>query len=1464
MAPSASTTGINVRGGRSSSLTWRRVSCFAAVCANCITAGAIFTFPMWGAPFSRVLQLSAAQTSLLASSAILGEYVAAAGWGALADKRGPGAVSWSAAACFGAGYAGLAWRYSVAINRIRQGLPPAPAASLGGKSEWPLLCLFNLLVGCGTAASYFGSVVSSIKSTPPRHSGLAIGFPCAVFGLSPLFLSTLAGYFTIELSAGQTTEELDPGRWLSFLAVFLACVNFVSGFGLAEVPCDNNGLPFESKPAKDNRSSSTSSTRGDRLNAAPASRRVRRTGSATSLLGRDEEQAASETTALLGSSSSRSVSGSTSQSISSLLSAPSFWLFGALIFLSTGPAEMVLSQLGVIVECLLGVKIEPPTTSDGSTPVAASLVTAVLTLKRHEPRALDLRRLHVQVMSVSNTISRLLIGLLSDWVSYSSEPLPPHSPVLEEEDPRPKTLRQKLQDRFHRPPKVSRLSFVVVACLLLSATFAFTAFRLDKPAQLWLLSVVVGACYGLVFTLAPAIVRCVYPVQQFGLCWGLLTWFSAFGALLFTPLFGILLDRAQARQGGPVCYGRACFREVFVLSSVSCLLASGIVVLLWSRYWRGKVLTALDVSLTLTLNTRHLNARSGSIPRSQSSAFRSTNIRSSTTNTTVAGLYRRKKRSFGSFDGLRRAGKDDDDDDDQDWTDESPFGGKKRRQRQARKAGKVYGTHQIHKNVGSMTSESANEGSATMEHGQRTRVANGLTATSGLRRLGIDFKTEAQWSKLVLKQAGADASVVQRCAAVVRAYENVLECCYPRDRGQSQKQRPAVNDGVRRAARRVQSLVEMMAVQVGWYLEDNVAATINAAESGSDADDPFTVIEDDSSRQSIEQRKALLDEQTDATELVDEWYSACPEYCSGWVFAQHATSIILTSLDDSVPRLFEWLLETCVSYGSSNEAARFFEPMLDLALREPPSTYDCLDFAVGAARLNQSHAFFSALETVLLASSFADRLFYSDFLSLTRAELQPGCDDTTAALVSVICQVATCMVTSIQEATVTGHGGGDRLVKEIIIRVQQGLERVASSLLVKSRSQTCSIGHSAILELVKSLSELLQQIEFGIDLVRSRLPAFAFAAALLCSDDIRLDTSALETLEVIAQEPDSQMTCFLESVVKSTPSHVVASWCSQLAQTGLCSLEDVLREFTFEHYELLLDVAATQGQAVLDRTEFLRRRRGEEVGLNSHSADPSTRDISSEHGGDVNDNVVDLSLCGTCPVTPALAERCIDIDFEATPLGSTNKNRIASSAFSNGRPNSTRRPPPNRAILVRAREQLRAREGRGGRRSRVIADLTSEYEPELLDRGCSLDVRSEDNSMEAAEGFEDDESCSTSDVEIVEERTDAGQVNDSSESESTTVCDSYPAASELDELDVLVRPASSLLPTRVASHQVNLFRSSSRPTVAVRRGAPFVDGQARTKRVIKSMSPEKRKRRMRMVVHSTDEERDDSADELGM
>lgn len=186
-------------------------------------------------------------------------------------------------------------------------------------------------------ASAFVSLTNLFITFPPttlRSTLAAIGIPCAIFGLSPLFLSALAPHFTVSSSSSSSltsgdqatgiNDELDPGQWLLFLALALFVVNGLSGFALGEIPCGEHAGEEGIKPER---------------------RRERDGGRDSGFLGSEENsvvdleregEGATERTALLGARREDTVGeGKEEQTIAQLLRTPTFWLFGLVIFLST-------------------------------------------------------------------------------------------------------------------------------------------------------------------------------------------------------------------------------------------------------------------------------------------------------------------------------------------------------------------------------------------------------------------------------------------------------------------------------------------------------------------------------------------------------------------------------------------------------------------------------------------------------------------------------------------------------------------------------------------------------------------------------------------------------------------------------------------------------------------------------------------------------------------------------------------------------------------------------------------------------------------------------------------------------------------------------------------------------------------------------------------------------------------------
>ena len=102
----------------------------------------------------------------------------------------------------------------------------------------------------------------------------------------------------------------------------------------------------------------------------------------------------------------------------------------------------------------------------------------------------------ISILALSSTVSRLVSGLLSDYIS---------SP--------------------NRQHPASRILLMLFFCLLHMSAFLIISYVPIALLREWfsLASVFVGISYGGIFTLAPTIVSVVWGIGGFGRHWGILT-----------------------------------------------------------------------------------------------------------------------------------------------------------------------------------------------------------------------------------------------------------------------------------------------------------------------------------------------------------------------------------------------------------------------------------------------------------------------------------------------------------------------------------------------------------------------------------------------------------------------------------------------------------------------------------------------------------------------------------------------------------------------------------------------------------------------------------------------------------------------------------------------------------------------------------------------------------------------------
>ncbi|KLT41697.1 MFS general substrate transporter [Cutaneotrichosporon oleaginosum] len=521
-----------------------------AVLMSAVQANGVYCWPTYGPIVQQRLGLSTTEAQTIVVGGILGVYLCAAPMGALVDRHGPRAGSLMSALVAATGYCSFA-----AIVQLDEGEGAAPGTYL-------LLTASFFLVGAATVGSYFAALTTASLSFP-SHPTLSLSLPLACMGLSSLFLSSFS-----SIPVFQVGGELDPVRYLTFLGLLSAAVNLFAAVFMRVIPPDppvlHDDVDTDSEDGWDHAYN----------DYADLSASLHLDERSPLLIGGPEAAREDVEAQELGKASRWTALG--------LLRNPGFWAFGAVMTGCIGPSETVMATFGNIVTALL-----PPEALFG---LSALRQAAAQTLHLFDPaaltfkatdQALSLRNKHVFILSISSTLSRLVTGVLADHLAPAAVAVPaPHS-----DDPDAPThyFVQK------KPVIMHRSMFAAICAALLALVFAWAAAWLAAEPALWVLSFGVGALYGALFTLSPAIVSTHFGATSFGLSWGMISYFPALGSAIFSYLYAFLAspDRStkQSVVDATVCYGRGCFNASFWVAAGGCA-ASAIGLAYIGRRWK--------------------------------------------------------------------------------------------------------------------------------------------------------------------------------------------------------------------------------------------------------------------------------------------------------------------------------------------------------------------------------------------------------------------------------------------------------------------------------------------------------------------------------------------------------------------------------------------------------------------------------------------------------------------------------------------------------------------------------------------------------------------------------------------------------------------------------------------------------------------------------------------------------------
>ncbi|ODA80567.1 hypothetical protein RJ55_03526 [Drechmeria coniospora] len=523
-------------------LVVRIVSLVTATLAA-LCAGSIVVFSLYAPKFQSRLHYTQFQVNGVAIAGSVSLYLPITPMGYICDRVGVAPLALLSSILFGTGYglaAGIYRKLDMDYNVLGETGRP------GSDWSYPLMIFAFVCVGSATCAMYIASVSTCAKNFGKgRYRGLALAMPITGFGLSGMWLSQLGSRFLYEVNPDGTRGDVDVFRFFVFLAVLLFIVGVVGTFTLRVV--DEQDLIEEAIEELE----SSGLLDGGSLLGRPGGRSTTNPSTPAGEL---------ESDALLGASKQDDARWKKNWVLNAetrqFLSDRTMWPFALAFLLMIGPGEAFINNLGSVIGTLT-----PPTNGFGEGTSAAT---------------------HVSVFGVTSTVARLLIGTLTDLLA----PLPETQHVQLN---RRRGYRSSALDRF----SVSRVVFMLFFAMLMSVAFLFLASGAvqNHADRFWVVSGLVGAGYGAVFSLTPLIVTIIWGVENFATNFGIIAMLPALGSTVWGLIYSAVYQAgARAPDAPPArgdddtfCYGKQCYAATFWAEGICVWVACAL--LLWA--WRG-------------------------------------------------------------------------------------------------------------------------------------------------------------------------------------------------------------------------------------------------------------------------------------------------------------------------------------------------------------------------------------------------------------------------------------------------------------------------------------------------------------------------------------------------------------------------------------------------------------------------------------------------------------------------------------------------------------------------------------------------------------------------------------------------------------------------------------------------------------------------------------------------------------
>ncbi|KAI5479070.1 misfolded glycoproteins degradation protein Yos9 [Pseudohyphozyma bogoriensis] len=438
-------------------------------------------------------------------------------------------------------------------------------------------------------------------------------------------------------------------------------------------------------------------------------------------------------------------------------------------------------------------------------------------------------------------------------------------------------------------------------------------------------------------------------------------------------------------------------------------------------------------------------------------------------------------------------------------------------------------------------------------YGSKRSAAASTSASTSTSSSALNRRSPPPDVRSHLASTGLDYETITKALHLLRAYINVLECVYGTEKR---------TDEVPKIA----SLVEILARKIGGGIEEYVEGCLaEDALRAQELEESGVVAEVGSPRRRLAASRSAASQEEQATQLEEDWYES---------------------------------------------ASRFYAPLLDAGLANPAKARSsALHLGLRTASLSSSTPFYESLRLTLLSSSFADRFFYSDFLTLSKTRCYVEDEPHLAQLLTVLVQVGEEMLVSIEGAKDDGEDDAEALEEEVVMRLSREIQHALPVLLEAKGRGVEELGE-AVFDLVEAFPEAatpllapisavleLEALARGIDVTE------ALDAAQHDAGTSATHLSRLSRLEHHFREfgyPDeppssassddtSSLFSLLSPMITHRSSQDFASITIFLHSASLFKLEASLLSSILTRYNSLLDVRTTKLQVVLQRDVFQDR-----------------------------------------------------------------------------------------------------------------------------------------------------------------------------------------------------------------------------------------------------------------------------------